>query len=258
MNFLINSNEVFIMDTGTEFDPKKHSIILLHGSGQSHVVWSLTTQYLSDQNFNVFALDFPGHGNSEGESLKTIEEMAVWLDKVINKIGIKDLSLVGHSQGCLIALEYVNKFPKSIRNVIFVSGSYEIPVNKSLIDLAYSGDMESLNLMMKWGYGKSKQFIGGNPLQKILNSAREVREVLAVDLIACNNYKNGAKAAKKINCSTFFILGELDRMIKVEKGKEFAGLIPNSKIHIVKDCGHMVILENAFEMREKINEFLKK
>jgi len=53
-------------------------------------------------------------------------------------------------------------------------------------------------------------------------------------------------------------LGELDKMIKVEKGKEFAGLIPNSKIHIIKNCGHMIILENAFEMREKINEFLKK
>ena len=258
MNFLINSNEVFLMDTGSAFDPKKHSIILLHGSGQSHVVWSLTTQYLSDQNYNVFAIDFPGHGNSEGESLKTIEEMAIWLDKVINKIGIKDLSIVGHSQGCLIALEYANRYPKNIKNIIFVAGSYEIPVNKSLIDLAYSGDIESLNLMMKWGYGKSKQFIGGNPLQKILNSSREIREVLAVDLIACNNYKNGAKAAKKINCPTFFILGEVDKMIKIEKGKEFASLIPNSKIHVIKNCGHMIILENAFEMREKILEFLKK
>ena len=47
------------------------------------------------------------------------------------------------------------------------------------------------------GYGSSKQFIGGNPLQKILNSAREVREVLAVDLIACNNYKNGINATKR-------------------------------------------------------------
>jgi len=191
------------MDTGTEFDPKKHSIILLHGSGQSHVVWSLTTQYLSDQNFNVFAIDFPGHGNSEGECLKTIEEMAVWLEKVINKIGIKDLSLVGHSQGCLVALEYACRYPKNLKNIIFVSGSYEIPVNKSLIDLAYSGDMESLNLMMKWGYGKSKQFIGGNPLQKILNSAREIREVLAVDLIACNNYKSGAKQQKRLIVQLF-------------------------------------------------------
>ena len=258
MNLLIDNNEVFLMDTGTTFDSNKHSVLLLHGSGQSHVVWSLTTQYLSDQNFNVFALDFPGHGNSEGQSLKSIEEMAVWLEKVVNKIGVKNLSLVGHSQGCLVALEYTNRYPEKVNNIIFVAGSYEIPVNKSLIDLANAGDMESLNLMMKWGYGNSKQFIGGNPLQKILNSAREVKEVLGVDLIACNNYKNGFNAAKKIKCSTFFIFGEIDKMIKLEKAKEFAGLFANSKIHIIKNCGHMIILENAFEMREKISEFLKK
>ena len=46
-------------------------------------------------------------------------------------------------------------------------------------------------------------------------------------------------------------------MIKLEKGKEFSGLIPGSITHIIKDCGHMIILENAFEMREKIAEFLK-
>ena len=258
MNFLIDNNEVFSVDTGTTFDPKKHSIILLHGSGQSHVVWSLTTQFLSDQNYNVFTLDFPGHGNSEGESLKTIEEMAEWLEKVVIKIGIKNLTIAGHSQGCLVALEYANKFPEKIKSLIFIAGSYEIPVNESLINLAHSGDMESLNLMMKWGYGNSKQFIGGNPLQKILNSSREVIEVLSVDLKACNNYKNGLNAAKKIKCPTFFIFGESDKMIKLEKGKKFSGLLSGSKVHVIKDCGHMIILEKAFEMREKIVEFLKK
>ena len=257
MDLLIDNNKVFFMDTGESFDKNKKSIILLHGSGQSHIVWSLTTQYLSDQNKNVFAIDFPGHGNSEGESLKSIEQMAEWLNKVVLKLGIKDLTLVGHSQGCLIALEYVNKFPSNVENIIFVAGSYEIPVNNKLIDLANSGDMESLNLMMKWGYGSSKHFIGGNPLQKILNSSREVKEVLAIDLIACNNYKNGTSSAKKIKCPTLFIYGELDKMIKPDIGKKFAALVSNSKTHIIKNCGHMIILENAFEMREKIVEFIK-
>ena len=44
-------------------------------------------------------------------------------------------------------------------------------------------------------------------------------------------------------------------MITLEKGREFAGLIKNSKTHIIKDCGHMIMYENAFEMREKIVEF---
>ena len=118
--------------------------------------------------------------------------------------------------------------------------------------------MESLNLMMKWGYGSSKQFIGGNPLKKIINSPREVREVLAVDLIACNNYKNGLNAVKNVQCPTFFVLGEIDKMVKVKKSSEFARLISNSKVHIIKNCGHMIMLENAFEMREKIAEFLNK
>ena len=257
MDFTINNTKVFSVDTGEKFNEKNPSLILLHGSGQSHVVWSLTTQYLSGENYNVFTLDLPGHGNSEGESLKSIEDMALWLNKVIEYLGIKQPSIVAHSQGCLIALEYANKFPKNLEKIVFIAGSYEIPVNKSLIDLALSGDMESLNLMMKWGYGKSKQFIGGNPLQKILNSPREVREVLAVDLIACNNYKNGLNAVKKITCPTFFIFGELDKMIKLDKGKEFAGFVSNSKVHIIKNCGHMIVLENAFEMRQKIKEFLK-
>ena len=98
---------------------------------------------------------------------------------MLNKIGTKQVTIVGHSQGCLVSLEFSLRFPQKIKKLVFVAGAYEIPVNKSLIDLSLSGDMESLNLMMKWGYGHSKQFIGGNPLQKILNSTREVREVLA-------------------------------------------------------------------------------
>ena len=81
---------------------------------------------------------------------------------------------------------------------------------------------------------------------------------MAVDLIACNNYKNGMKAVKTVKCPTFFVFGELDKMIKLESGKKFAGLISASRIHVIKNCGHMIILENAFEMREKVVEFLKK
>ena len=257
MIFEVENKKVFSSDIGQSFDNSKHTIILLHGSGQSHVVWSLTDQFLSDIGYNVYALDLPGHGNSDGESLKSIEEMSSWLDKVIKKIGIEKLSIIGHSQGCLVALDYSNKFSNKVKKLIFIAGSYEIPVNQSLISLAESGNMESLNLMMKWGYGYSKQFIGGNPLQKILNSSREVREVLAVDLKACNNYKNGLAATKKINCPSLFVFGELDKMIKINKGKEFSSLVPGSKTHIIKECGHMIILENPFEMREKVAEFLK-
>ena len=254
----IDNREVFISDSGKPFDKKKHTIVLIHGSGLSHIVWSLTEQYLSNQDYNVLALDLPGHGNSKGHCLSSIEEIANWLEKTINKIEINDFSIIGHSQGCLIALEYAFKYSKKLKNLIFVGGSYKIPVNQDLIDLAKSGSIKALNLMMKWGYGDSKRFIGGNPVQKILNSSREVSEILAIDLIACNNYKNGINAAKTIKCPTLFIFGEIDKMITLAKGKEFSDLVSNSKTHVIKNCGHMIMFENAFEMREKIVEFLKR
>ena len=47
------------------------------------------------------------------------------------------------------------------------------------------------------GYEGSKAFIGGNPVKKIINSTREIREILYVDLNACNNYKTGKESLEK-------------------------------------------------------------
>lgn len=258
MIFEIKKKQIFASDSGNIFDPRKKTILLLHGSGLTHIVWSLTEQYLVNQEYNVFSIDLPGHGSSDGPCLNTIEETAAWLDTLTEEIGVDKFTLIGHSQGSLIALEYAFKYPKKLDNIIFMGGSYEMPVNQELIDLAVTGNMKSINLMMKWGYGNSKRFIGGNPVQKIINSPREISEILAIDLIACNNYKNGLTAAKTIKCPSLFILGELDKMINVEKGNKFANLVSGSKVHVIKDCGHMIMFENAFEMREKVVEFLKK
>ena len=57
-----------------------------------------------------------------------------------------------------------------------------MPVNKDLIDLAEAGDEKAVLLMMKWGYEGSKAFIGGNPVKKIVNSARAIREVFSCRL----------------------------------------------------------------------------
>ncbi len=258
MIFEVDNKKVFASDAGQGIDKNKETIVLLHGSGLSHIVWSLTEQYLSSQNYNVLAIDLPGHGNSKGECLKSIEEISDWLEKVFNKLEVIELTIVGHSQGCLEALEYYFKYPKKIKNLIFIGGSYRIPVNQDLIDLAEAGDNQAVNIMMKWGYEGSKKFIGGNPVEKIINSPRDIRKILAIDLIACNEYKNGSEALKSINCPTYLIFGELDKMVNLEKGKKFAELITNSKTHVIKNCGHMIMFENAFEMREKISKFLKR
>ena len=258
MKITIQNKSVYASDAGQGIENSKDTIVFLHGSGLSHIVWSLTEQFFSNKRFNVLSVDLPGHGNSEGPCLESIEKIADWLEKVFEELKLNNIILVGHSQGCLEALEYSFKYKGRLKKIVFVGGSYRMPVNKDLIDLASDGDSDAVKLMMKWGFEGSKKFIGGNPVEKIIQSPGDIREILAVDLIACNNYQNGSDAAKALNCPAMFIFGELDKMANLESGKKFANLVKNSTIHIIIGSGHMIMIEKAFEMREKILEFLNK
>jgi pimeloyl-ACP methyl ester carboxylesterase len=229
----------------------------LHGSGLTHIVWSLHEQFLASKGYSILSVDLPGHGSSEGPSIKSIEEIADWIQKLMKSLKINEISFVGHSQGCLVGLEFAHRFSKLIKSLSLIGGSYELPVNPSLISYADGGDMKSVELMMKWGYEGVKKFIGGNPVQKIINSPRQVQEGLAVDLRACNDYKNGLKATANINCPTLCILGDKDKMVPLEKGKKMAESIKNSQLEILKECGHMIIFEKAFEMREIVKNFIQ-
>ena len=258
MIFQLENKNIHASDSGQGIDTNKDTIVFLHGSGLSHIVWSLAEQFFSSKNYNVLSIDLPGHGNSDGPCIDSIEKIADWLEKVFDKLKLKNLILVGHSQGCLEILEYSSRYKERLKKLVFVGGSNKMPVHPDLIELAQSGHSDAVKLMMKWGYEGSKKFIGGNPVEKIIQSPRDISEILAVDLNACNNYSNGSEAAKVIDLPSMLIFGELDKMVNLEAGKKFSNLIKNSTTHVIKGCGHMIMIEKAFEMREKILEFLNK
>ena len=249
---------MFVSTGGMDFDEEKSSILLMHGSGLTHIVWSLHEQFYASQGFNILSVDLPGHGNSEGPSLKSIEEISDWVKSLMNVLDIKKIIIIGHSQGCLVGIDFASRYPNLINDLVLVAGSYKMPVNQDLIDYAEAGDEKVILLMMKWGYEGSKAFIGGNPVKKIINSSREIREVLAVDLNACKNYKSGKESLEKINCPTLCIFGDLDKMVPLEVGNKMASMIKNSEKKIINNCGHMIIFEKAFEMRKIVKEFLTK
>ena len=258
MIFQLENKNIHASDSGQGIDTNKDTIVFLHGSGLSHIVWSLAEQFFSSKNYNVLSIDLPGHGNSDGPCLDSVEKIADWMEKVFDKLKLKNLILVGHSQGCLEILEYSLRYKERLKKLVFVGGSNKMPVHPDLIELAQNGHSDAVKLMMKWGYEGSKKFIGGNPVEKIIQSPRDISEILAVDLNACNNYSNGSEAAKVIDLPSMLIFGELDKMVNLEAGKKFSNLIKNSTTHVIKGCGHMIMIEKAFEMREKILEFLNK
>ena len=254
---------IHIATGGRDFDANGKVVTLVHGSGQNHLTWILQSRYLAHRGYSILAPDFPGHGLSSGEPLTSVEEQAGWIVGLLESLSVGQYTLVGHSQGALVSLETAFLVPERIQCLCLIAAAMSIPVNNYLIDASEKALQKAVNLMTSWGHGSGAHLFDNTmPGHSFLEYGRRImdsnnRGALLTDLSACNNYKNGVDAVKSINCPTFFILGEIDKMIKLDSVKKFANMIKNSQIHIIKDCGHMIILENAFEMREKITEFIK-
>ena len=252
MKFKVNNKEVYASTGGRPFDKNKPLIIFVHGSGLTHMTWVLQARYFAFHGYSVLALDMPGHGLSGGESLKSIEDMAEWLSSLIDAVGYKEASLVGHSQGCLVTMECASRYPNKIKTLSLMGGAGAIPMNPDLLYLAENNDPKAVDLMMDWAHGPAGHF-GGHPVPGLyhintgtmLAKTRNIKNTLGIDFRACDNYKNGFEAAKKIKIPTLSILATDDKMCPVKEGKKLADLIEGSQVDIIDNCGHMMLLEEA-------------
>ena len=114
MKFKVNGEEVFASTGGRPFDKNKPLIIFIHGSGLTHMCWVLQTRYFAFHGYSVLALDLPGHGLSAGKSLASIEDMADWINDVIESVGYKNASNLGGIIGSKIGPIFKSK--KIIKN----------------------------------------------------------------------------------------------------------------------------------------------
>ena len=118
-----------------------------------------------------------------------------------------------------------------VKTLSLMGGAGAIPMNKELLALAENGDPKAVDLMMDWAHGPSGHF-GGHPVPGLYHinlggsivTNGSVKDSLGVDFRACDNYKNGFNAAKKIKCPTINILGSKDRMCPLKEGKKFEPL----------------------------------
>ena len=78
---------------------------------------------------------------------------------------------------------------------------------------------------------------------------------------AMNVYKTLTKidlrdAAKKIEKPTLIIVGDEDALLPVSRSKELNRLICNSKLVVVPNAGHCVMLERPDEVNRVMDEFI--
>ena len=262
MYFDVNGKRVFATTGGKPFDASRPTVIFLHGSGLDHTFWGLHSRFFAFRKYSVLVPDFPGHTNSEGPPLTSIEEMADWLNDVVETLDASNISIIAHSQGCLVALEFASRYKDRLKSVSFVASGLATPVNAALIDAAENNPEAAIAMMLGWGFGPAGHLhqgpIPGNSMVagglKVMRG--NVPGELATDLRACDNYRNGKEAATAISCPIQVLLGGKDRMAPRKAGMELVAHLDNPELHILADSGHMVPQEAPDESRKLLRDFI--
>jgi pimeloyl-ACP methyl ester carboxylesterase len=136
MDFALDGKRAFAYSAAHVFDPRKATIAFLHGAGLDHSTFGLQSRYFGYHGRNVLALDLPGHGRSDGPPLPTIEGMADWLSKALKTANIGKASVVGHSMGALVALEFAVRHAAQCERIALIAPGYPMKVAEPFLEAA--------------------------------------------------------------------------------------------------------------------------
>ena len=262
MYFEVNGRKTFASTGGKDFDKSKPTVIFLNGSGLDHTFWGLHSRFFAFRNYSVICPDYPGHSHSEGPALTSIEAMGDWINTVIEVLDARNVSVVAHSQGCLVALEYVSRHPERVKSVSFIASGLATPVNAALIEAAENNPDAAIAMMVGWGFGPAGHLhqgpIPGNSMiaggRKIMG--RNVPTELATDLKACNAYQNGKAAAAAIKCPRQVVLAGKDRMAPRKAGMELVEHLDGPELTVIEESGHMIPQEAPNRLRKLLRDFI--
>jgi pimeloyl-ACP methyl ester carboxylesterase len=260
--FDVKGKQVFASTGGKPFDHSKPVIIFLAGSGLDHTFWGLHSRFFAFRNYSVLCLDTPGHSNSEGPALASIEALADWLNDVVTTLGISDVSLVAHSQGCLVALEFAARYADKLRSLSLITSGLATPVNDYLLRAARENPSTAVDMMISWGFGRAGHLhqgpIPGNSMAAggYKTMWRNSPHELATDLQACNNYRNGKVAAAAVRCPVQVIIAGKDRMAPAKATAMLVEHLPQPEVARIPESGHMLPLEAPDQCRTLLRNFI--
>jgi pimeloyl-ACP methyl ester carboxylesterase len=249
----INGRNLRASTGGVPFDSKLPAVVFLAGAGMDHTVWFLQSRWFAHRGRAVLALDFPGHGGSDGPLLTSIEDMADWTAGVLDHLGVAQAAFVGHSMGALVSLSLAARHPQKARALGIVGAALAMPVSKDLLAAAEANSHEAVDMVNLWGHGFHAGLGGSEwPGVWMTGSSEDLLEraapgVLFNDLAACNAHQAVADNAAKISCPMLIVQGSRDMMTPLKGARALAGAVRGAQIQVIEGAGHMVMIERATE-----------
>ncbi|MFM2112658.1 MAG: hypothetical protein RLZZ271_1318 [Pseudomonadota bacterium] len=270
MYFSVNQHRIYAYTGGKAWKPGQPTIVFIHGVLNDHSVWILQSRYLAHHGWNVMAIDLPGHGKSEGNCPRSVEEAANFVSDLLDAAGVDKAALIGHSFGSLISLEAASRLGERITHLCLVGIGYPMRVTDALLDASLNDPQKGIAMIYQYSWstlapppsalGPGTWVHGASVALSRRVLASNTREnIFHLGFVACDSYRGGEEAMKKVAatpCKVLFALGDRDQMTPRKASATLTSLAPMAKVAHMK-VGHLQMNEAPDELLAHMLEWLR-
>jgi pimeloyl-[acyl-carrier protein] methyl ester esterase len=236
-------------------------LLVLHGWGMNSSVWQMIRVDL-EQNFQVMWLDLPGHGANHKVDAKDLASIVAMILPLLKQC----THLMGWSLGGLVAQEIVRQRPHLIKRVVMVATTprfsqteaWNKAMPNALLTAFANGLTNDLQGTLKRFIAlqfmgiKSSQVIQRKLRATILaNQPNEIALRVGLEILQQQDFIN-----LKMRQQQLWILGEKDRLVPVEVGRELCRLYPDAVIEVIKNAGHAPFMTHPTIFVDSVLSFL--
>jgi pimeloyl-ACP methyl ester carboxylesterase len=227
-------------------------VLFIHGAGGGEFTWSYQKGFFKRQ-FDPIIVELPGHGKSEGEGEQEIGRYAEHVYAFLKAKGLLKVSLVGHSMGGAIVQTLALTHPELIHKIVLVGTGARLRVYPGILNGIKDHFEESVPKIVRFAFSRKASM---DLIVKGTSNLMRCRpEVLYGDFLACDRF-DLMKEVDKIDLPTLILSGEEDEMTPVKYSQFLHGRIKGSKMDILPDAGHMVMMESPQVFNEKVQKFI--
>lgn len=268
----LHGSDLSYLDSGDE-----PALLFIHGLLGSRRSWRHLVDML-DPDYRVLAPDLFGHGASaKPMGDYSLGAHAAALRDLLDHVDVERVTLVGHSLGGGIALQFCYLFPERVDRVVLVSSgglgrevspllrSATLPGAEWVLPLIASDLVcESVDavgrVLRRVGWRPSRMLAEGwhgfgslreaDTRRAFLSTARGVIDPGGQTVIACDHLPLVGDAP------TLIVWGSNDRIIPSRHGHAAHRAIPGSRLEIFEQAGHFPHLDQPARFAEVLSAFI--
>lgn len=260
---MVKGNRVSYLEGG---DPEGQKVVFVHGFAANKDVWLELIRLLPDR-YHYFAIDLPGHGNTDWDlDNYLIENQVAAFEHIVNELKLDNFHLVGNSMGGWISFIYSAQHSAKVLTLgLFNSAGIitDMPSelegllkqgNNPLIVEA-SGDMTAfLAFVMSKPPEIPSIIVHAMELEQIAHAERnrKIFKDLKSSTEAFYQEKRAAEYLNQLKMPTLVLWGKEDRVLPEATAPHFHRHLEDVSMIILPKVGHAPMIEAAHETAEEL------